>query len=161
MCVQPRVVESRSPQRVTKPGPTHGSDSFRESRRDSEPESETGETESRRESGDSPGPDRVARYHNPSKLENANPNEQATTSTRANLLVAWVRLCISPSGNIFARMRFVTTSNALEVVTKRAFLAKNDTGRRAVSKCDAWAMHPPKDDTRPICWLALNSQRTG
>ena len=30
-------------------------------------------------------------------------------------------------------------------------MAKNDTGRRAVSKYDAWAMHPPKDDTRPTC----------
>ena len=35
----------------------------------------------------------------------------------------------------------------LEVVTKRVFLAKNDARRRAVSKYDAWAMHPPKNDT--------------
>ena len=47
---------------------------------------------------------------------------------------SWVRLCISPSGNIFARMRFVTTSNALEVVTKRAFLAKNDTEVESMQK---------------------------
>jgi hypothetical protein len=47
--------------------------------------------------------------------------------------------------------RFVTISNALEVVTKRAFLSKNDTGRRAVSKYDTWTTHPPKDDTRPVC----------
>eukprot|EP01046_Picozoa_sp_COSAG06_P051203 COSAG06_NODE_8301_length_2208_cov_87.710289_3_plen_169_part_00 len=39
----------------------------------------------------------------------------------------------------------------LEVATKRAFLAKSDTGRRAVSKYDAWAMHRPEDDTRPVC----------
>ena len=42
--------------------------------------------------------------------------------------------------------RFVTTSKPLEVVTKRAFLAKNDARRRDVSKYDARAMHPPKDD---------------
>ena len=46
----------------------------------------------------------------------------------------------------------------LEVVTKRAFLAKNDTGRRAVSKYDAWAMHPPKDDTRPVCVLKYDTR---
>ena len=46
----------------------------------------------------------------------------------------------------------------LEVVRKRAFLAKNDTGRRAVSKYDAWAMHPPKDDTRPVCVLKYDTR---
>ena len=33
----------------------------------------------------------------------------------------------------------------VEVVTKRGFLAKNDARRRAVSKYDTRAMHPPKD----------------
>eukprot|EP01043_Picozoa_sp_COSAG02_P007959 COSAG02_NODE_247_length_27137_cov_61.275057_5_plen_133_part_00 len=47
--------------------------------------------------------------------------------------------------------RFVTTSKRLEVVTKRAFLAKNDARRRAVSKYDAWPVCIPKYDTRPVC----------
>ena len=45
-------------------------------------------------------------------------------------------------------LRFVTTSNPLKVVTKRGYLAKNDTERRPVSKSDTWAVYPPKNDTR-------------
>ena len=36
--------------------------------------------------------------------------------------------------------------------------AKNDTERRAVSKYDAWAMHPPKDDAWAVCILKYDTR---